>query len=492
MSNLRIKKRGLSSALAIALTTLSLVFWNPAASNASNFVVDDANAFGVQTINIGASPSAASGTGAIGTPLVYPTSISIGVQVSWVFTAPANVTSCSIGGGSTILHPYGNFTTSAAANTCTLTGSPTSDSTQGELIINLAWGSSSAIFQVAFQREYSYGSFPISTSATINTTNGFAIGSTVSVNANPVWRNSYLNTLGANSFTYYAFLTNGKCGESSNGSSRIYLPGNSDFNWGGNGFQIPQSATNSQNVFIPDLTGYGLALIVSYNGNNTMFNQLTTYKIGESSLVVCTHPMMGGGGGGGGGPFIGGSPRPSNTAKYSGPEILSVDVLRPIVSGGKLTFTGKNLSAVTSATIGDKPAALSLDASNGLNVTTPAGLAPGKHDLVMQSSFGKLTHINAVTIKAPTPTQTTGFKGQGEYLNEAQVAELVAFNASLNADYEKVRCIVNAADAEVAKALAIRVCAHVARGEARNVEVIQDVRSTYQGSGFWVRVYAKG
>jgi hypothetical protein len=360
------------------------------------------------------------------------------------------------------------------------------------LIINLAWGSSSAIFQVAFQREYSYGSFPISTSATINTTNGFAIGSTVSVNANPVWRNSYLNTLGANSFTYYAFLTNGKCGESSNGSSRIYLPGNSDFNWGGNGFQIPQSATNSQNVFIPDLTGYGLALIVSYNGNNTMFNQLTTYKIGESSLVVCTHPMMGGGGGGGGGPFIGGSPRPSNTAKYSGPEILSVDVLRPIVSGGKLTFTGKNLSAVTSATIGDKPAALSLDASNGLNVTTPAGLAPGKHDLVMQSSFGKLTHINAVTIKAPTPTQTTGFKGQGEYLNEAQVAELVAFNASLNADYEKVRCIVNAADAEVAKALAIRVCAHVARGEARNVEVIQDVRSTYQGSGFWVRVYAKG
>jgi hypothetical protein len=186
------------------------------------------------------------------------------------------------------------------------------------------------------------------------------------------------------------------------------------------------------------------------------------------------------------------SNRPSSTAKYSGPEILAVDNFRPILSGGKLTFTGKNLSAVSSATIGSLAASLSYDATTGLTIGTPAGLAPGKYDLVMQSSFGKLTHINAVTIKAPTPTQTIGFKGEGEYLNEAQVAQLVEFNSSLNADYEKVRCIVNAADAEVAKAIAVRVCAHVARGEARNVEVIQDVRSTYQGSGFWVRVYAKG
>ncbi len=135
---------------------------------------------------------------------------------------------------------------------------------------------------------------------------------------------------------------------------------------------------------------------------------------------------------------------------------------------------------------------MSYTLANGLAIGTPAGLAPGKYDLVMQSSYGTLTHINAVTIKAPTPTQTIGFKGEGEYLNEAQVSQLVEFNSSLNADYEKVRCIVNAADTEVAKAIAVRVCAHVARGEARNVEVIQDVRSTYKGSGFWVRVYAKG
>jgi uncharacterized ParB-like nuclease family protein len=202
--------------------------------------------------------------------------------------------------------------------------------------------------------------------------------------------------------------------------------------------------------------------------------------------------MMGGGGGGGGGPFLGGSPRPSNTAKYSGPEILSVDVLRPIVSGGKLTFTGKNLSAVTSATIGSLAASLSFDASTGLTIGTPVGLAPGKYDLVMQSSYGKLTHINAVTIKAPTPTATIGFRSDAQHLNEKQVLDLVGFNKTLNQDYEKVRCIVNASDPKTAKRIADLVCAQVARGEARNVEVIKDIRNTYSGEGFWVRVYAAG
>jgi len=192
----------------------------------------------------------------------------------------------------------------------------------------------------------------------------------------------------------------------------------------------------------------------------------------------------------------GGSSTPSSTiaspSVYSGPQILAIENPRPIIAGGSLVFTGRGLESVTQATIGAKTASLSFDAKTGLTIGTPDGLAPGKYDLVMQSSFGKLTHINAVTIKSPTPTKALAFKGSGEYLDEAQVSSLVAFNAGLNVDYEKVRCIVNAADAEVAKSIAIRVCAHVARGVARNVEVIQDVRSNFQGSGFWVRVYAAG
>lgn len=179
-------------------------------------------------------------------------------------------------------------------------------------------------------------------------------------------------------------------------------------------------------------------------------------------------------------------------AKYEGPEILAVDNIRPIVSGGKLTFTGKNLSAVSSATIGSVAATLSYDVTTGLTIATPPALAPGKYDLVMHSSHGKLTHINAVTIKAPTPTATIGFRSDAQHLNEKQVLDLVALNKTLSSDYEKVRCIVNASDPKTAKRIADLVCAQVARGEARNVEVIKELRNTYSGSGFWVRVYAAG
>jgi hypothetical protein len=204
-----------------------------------------------------------------------------------------------------------------------------------------------------------------------------------------------------------------------------------------------------------------------------------------SGTSVTNSSTQGSGGSGG----SGSAPAP---ARYEGPEILAVDVFRPIVAGGKLTFTGKNLSAVTSATIGAKAASLSFDAATGLTIGTPVGLAPGKYDLVLQSSYGVLTHINAVTVKAPTPTTNIGFRSDDKHLSEQQVLDLVAFNKTLNPDYEKVRCIVNSSDAKTAQRIADLVCAHVARGEARNVEVIKDIRNTYPGEGFWVRVYAAG
>jgi hypothetical protein len=135
---------------------------------------------------------------------------------------------------------------------------------------------------------------------------------------------------------------------------------------------------------------------------------------------------------------------------------------------------------------------MSFDANKGLSIGAPAGLAPGKYDLVMQSGFGKLTFINGVSIKAPTPTATIGFRSDAQHLSEKQVLDLVAFNKNLSADYVKVRCIVNAADEKTAKRIADLVCAQVARGEVRNVEVIKEIRTNYSGEGFWVRVYAAG
>ncbi len=282
---------------------------------------------------------------------------------------------------------------------------------------------------------------------------------TVVINMQAVWNASAVNTSGYDCYFY-------------NGQAAAWVTSS-------NGLTIAKVGADSSSI------SCAVTATAPIQAELEIGSARTTGNFGRVRFMF---PSLSSGGSGGSAPVS----RPAATTKYSGPEILAVDTIRPIVSGGTLTFTGKNLSAVSSATIGDKAASLSFDTTKGLTIGTPAGLAPGKYDLVMQSSFGKLTHLNAVTIKAPTPTKTINFKGDGEYLNETQVSELVAFNSILNSDYEKVRCIVNAADADVAKAIAIRVCAHVARGEARNVEVIQDVRSSYQGTGFWVRVYAKG
>lgn len=252
--------------------------------------------------------------------------------------------------------------------------------------------------------------------------------------------------------------------------------------------RFSSNAPISYNTFLVGLAnnGYSAAIQDGDVWKREYFTSTARPIAGDTPIATMTM-VLGVSGGGSSPSAVAASP-----SEYSGPQILSLENPRPVLAGGSLVFTGKGLDTVTMATIGDKSVSLSFDASKGLSIGTPAGLTPGKYDLVMQSSYGKLTVINAVTIKAPTPTVTTAFRGTGSYLNEAQVSELVALNASLNADYEKVRCIVNAADPEVAKAIAIRVCAHVARGEARNVQVIQDVRSTYEGAGFWVRVYAAG
>jgi hypothetical protein len=260
--------------------------------------------------------------------------------------------------------------------------------------------------------------------------------------------------------------------------------------------------TVPSNVTISTVVAYAESIMCRLTFSNLSPNEGREFEFGVrtnanwvngqyGTVKMRATAVVSGGGGGGGGGGSAPAPRPSGP-KYEGPEILAVDVFRPIIAGGKLTFTGKNLSAVTSATIGAKAASLSFDAATGLSIGTPAGLEPGKYDLIMESSYGKLTHINAVTIKSPTPTTNIGFRSDEKHLSEQQVLDLVAFNKTLNPDYEKVRCIVNSSDSKTAQRIADLVCAHVARGEARNVEVIKDIRNTYPGEGFWVRVYAAG
>ena len=157
-----------------------------------------------------------------------------------------------------------------------------------------------------------------------------------------------------------------------------------------------------------------------------------------------------------------------------------------------LNLQGERLDEITSVSIGSSSATISLQDEGNLTIATPAELSPGLYDLTIRSGSGSLTHINAIRIKAPTPTKSLTLKVSGAYLNEQAVGALINFHSGLSSDYEKVRCIVNASDKATASRLSDLVCAHVARAEIRNVEVVKEIRTNFKGQGFWVRVYAVG
>ena len=183
---------------------------------------------------------------------------------------------------------------------------------------------------------------------------------------------------------------------------------------------------------------------------------------------------------------------PTSGSTYVGPLVLGTHSNRGASAGESITFHGQKLDAVFAASIGSTSARISMDGNGNLKVATSASLSPGLYDLVLQSRYGTLISQNVIRIKPEMPDRKFSFRGLGRYLDERQVVGLLAFRNSLSSDYEKVRCVVNAADVAVARAIATRVCAHIARGELRNVEVVHDVRTTFKGPGFWVRVYATG
>lgn len=179
-------------------------------------------------------------------------------------------------------------------------------------------------------------------------------------------------------------------------------------------------------------------------------------------------------------------------SQYLWPEITWPQSARPITAGNSLSFVGKRLDAIMATSIGSLPATISSNSASTLTVTTPTSLAPGTYDLTMQTPFGTITKINAVRIKVPTQPRILTFKSSAMHLNEQNAQDLATFHESLNSDYEKVRCIVNSADQKTAQKIARLTCMQIARGELRNVEVIQESRNSFSGRGFWVRIYATG
>ncbi len=185
-----------------------------------------------------------------------------------------------------------------------------------------------------------------------------------------------------------------------------------------------------------------------------------------------------------------GESQQTSSPRYSGPEFYSFG--SPTVSGAKVLSAGKKLDSITSMKINGAAVTYKVNSANELEIELPKDLAPGKYDVEITSTHGKLTHLQGITIKALVPTKEISFKGDGAWLNYGSLIDLTNAAKQIGSDYTSVKCIVNAADPAVAERLAKRACSYIEANRLRGKAVTYESKSTFKGEGFWVRIVANG
>jgi hypothetical protein len=173
-------------------------------------------------------------------------------------------------------------------------------------------------------------------------------------------------------------------------------------------------------------------------------------------------------------------------AKYSGPEFSGLSGMG-IMTGSTGKLEGKRLDQISSIEIGGNAATFTATSATELELSLPAGLAPGLYDLVINSSAGKLTHINAIQVREPKQsfsitTRSTGKISEEQYLEHSLIAAMQA------PELNKARCIVNASTQAMAEAMAKRLCA-IVKASNPNIETTVVVsRSTVKNDTVFARV----
>ena len=177
------------------------------------------------------------------------------------------------------------------------------------------------------------------------------------------------------------------------------------------------------------------------------------------------------------------SPTP---AKYAGPEFSSLS-LKPLMHGSSTTLTGKRLTQISSIEIGGKAATFTATSDTELSLTPAAELAPGTYDLVIHSSAGKLTHINAVRVQAALRPFSITTRSE-DRITESQYYEHSLIAAMQQPELTKARCIVNGPNLAQAKAQAERLCALVKAANPNIETTVVDPRSTVKNNTVFARV----
>jgi len=189
-------------------------------------------------------------------------------------------------------------------------------------------------------------------------------------------------------------------------------------------------------------------------------------------------------------PLVNQGGQSESAPKYAGPEVSSFGA--PILAGDKLVSQGKRLDGITSLKINGAAATYKINSASELEIDVPKDLAPGKYDIEITSTHGKLTHLQAFTVNAVVPTKTLEFKGDGRTLGYEELLELTKIAKQIGAEYTFVKCIVNEADAAVAQRLVSRGCDYVGAIRLRGKEVSTEAKSTYKGDGYWFKIVANG
>jgi hypothetical protein len=184
-----------------------------------------------------------------------------------------------------------------------------------------------------------------------------------------------------------------------------------------------------------------------------------------------------------GGQIPASSPTP---VKYSGPEFSGLSGMG-IMTGSTGKLEGKRLNEISSIEIGGKAATFTATSATELSLSLPAGLAPGLYDLVINSPAGKLTHINAIQVRAPKQSFSIMTRSKGK-ISEQQYLEHSLIASMQIPELNKARCVVNASSMAMARAMADRLCAIVKASNPNIETTVVEPRSSVKGDAVFARV----
>ena len=173
-------------------------------------------------------------------------------------------------------------------------------------------------------------------------------------------------------------------------------------------------------------------------------------------------------------------------AKYSGPEFSGLSGMG-IMTGSTGKLEGKRLNEISAIEIGGKAATFTATSATELSLAVPAGLAPGLYDLVINSSAGKLTHINAIQVREPRKSFSITTRSTGK-ISESQYQEHALISSMQIPELNKARCTVNASSEAMAEAMANRLCALVKASNSNIETTIVVSRSTVKNDTVYARV----